>query len=235
MKTPQRARSARATVMLAAGLTAVTALIGASHPQGPSGTPATGKTSATTRVPGTTRVSATASAPGTRAARVPGLAVTVSDGHVAARAGEVLTYLVTVRDIGATAARRLEVTQTLSAGLKVLSVSDHGMAASGRVTWPVGLAAGGSRTFRVLAQVTSTPATLLRIAAVACVALAGTTRPVICAAHLDRLPAASLAVSRPGRSGMSAAAYAAIGLAVGALCLLAAIARRRGRLRRQPA
>jgi uncharacterized repeat protein (TIGR01451 family) len=229
MKTPQRARSARATVMLAAGLTAVTALMGASHPQGPSGTPATGKTSATTRVP------ATASAPGTRAARVPGLAVTVSDGHVAARAGEVLTYLVTVRDIGATAAPRLEVIQTLSAGLKVLSVSDHGMAASGRVTWPVGLAAGGSRTFRVLAQVTSTPATLLRLAAVACVALAGKTRPIICAAHLDRLPAATMAVSRPGRSGMSAAAYAAIGLAVAALCLLAAIARRRGRLRRQPA
>jgi uncharacterized repeat protein (TIGR01451 family) len=229
MRTPQRARPARAAATLAAGLAAVPALMGASHPQPPPGTPATASAPAGSTVP------AMASAPGTRAARVPGLAVTVSDGHVAARSGEVLTYLVTVRDTGTVAAPRLEVTQTMSAGLRVLSVSDHGVAAGGRVSWPAGLAAGGSRTFRVVAQVTRTPATLLRLAAVACVALPGNTGPAICAAHLDRLPVAAAAISRPARSGMSAAAYAAIGLAVAALCLLAAIVRRRSRLRRQPA
>ena len=239
MRTPQRARFAQATVMLAAGLAAVPALMGASHPQSPPGTPATASASATAKVPSTAsasataRVTATASAAGTRKARVPGLTVTVSDGHIAARPGQVLTYLVTVRDTGSVAAPHLQghPNHVRRAEGPFRQRSRRG---GGRAGVLAGLAAGGSRTFRVVARVTRTPAALLRLAAVACVTLPGSSRPVVCAAHLDRLPAAA-AVAPSGHSGLSAAAYAAIGLAAAVLCLLAVIVRRRGRLRGQRA
>jgi uncharacterized repeat protein (TIGR01451 family) len=219
MRASHRARSGRA-VALTAGIVVVPVLMGAGHP-----------------ATGAGHQAASPGAPATRAApRVPELAVTVSDGRTTARAGEVLSYLVTVRDTGAVAAPHLTVTQTVSPGLHFLSASDGGVETGGRVSWPAGLAAGGSRMFRLVAQVVKTPATLLRLAAVACVALPGSSRPVVCAAHLDRLPAAAAVVSRAGRSGVSAAGYAAIGLAAAALGLLGAVVvRRRGRPRRQPA
>jgi uncharacterized repeat protein (TIGR01451 family) len=219
MRTSYRAGSGRA-VALTAGIVVVPVLMGAGHP-----------------ATGAAHQAASPGASATRAApRVPELAVTVSDGRTTARAGEVLSYLVTVRDTGAVAAPHLTVTQTVSPGLRFISASDGGVETGGRVSWPAGLAAGGSRTFRLVAQVVKTPATLLRLAAVACVALPGSSRPVVCAAHLDRLPAAVAGVSRSGRFGVSAAGYAAIGLAVAALGLLGAVVvRRRGRLRRQPA
>lgn len=219
MRASHRARSGRA-VALTAGIVVVPVLMGAGHP-----------------ATGAGHRAASPGAPATRAApRVPELAVTVSDGRTTARAGEVLSYLVTVRDTGAVAAPHLTVTQTVSPGLRFLSASDGGVEKGGRVSWPAGLAAGGSRTFRLVAQVVKTPATLLQLAAVACVALPGSSRPVVCAAHLDRLPAAAAAVSRSARSGVSAAGYAAIGLAAAALGLLGAVVvRRRGRPRRQPA
>ena len=74
--------------------------------------------------------------------------------------------------------------------------------------------------------------------AVACVALSGGRQPDVCAAHLDRLPAAAAAgpASRPGHWVAGMLPYTAGGLAVLALGLLTAIAaRRRGRLRRRPA
>jgi hypothetical protein len=96
---------------------------------------------------------------------------------------------------------------------------------------------GGQRTFVSVTRVTRTPATLLRLAAVACVTLPGSSRPIVCAAHLDRLPAAAVAsTSRSGHSVGNVGTYTAAGLAVLALGLLTAIvARRRGRPRRQSA
>jgi uncharacterized repeat protein (TIGR01451 family) len=177
-----------------------------------------------------------ASHPVARSPQTPGLAISVSDGHVAARAGDRLTYTVRVRDNGTRAVPRLKITQTLSAGLAFISASEHGVAADGRVSWSAGLPAGGTRTFQVDTRVTKTPARVLRLAAVACVALPGSSRPVVCAAHLDRLPAAAASVPRSGRAGPGLLAYAWAGLGVLALGLLAAIVtRRRGRPRRQPA
>jgi uncharacterized repeat protein (TIGR01451 family) len=180
---------------------------------------------------------AAATAKAAKAARTPGLTISVSDGHVAARAGDQLTYLVSVRNSGAVAVPRLKVTQTLSSGLKFLSASDHGVATSGQVSWSASLPVGGKRTFRVATRVTRTPTTLLRLAAIACVALPGSSRPIVCAAHLDRLPAAAAKpASHSGHSVWSVLTYTAAGLAVLALGLgTTVVARRRGRLRRQPA
>jgi len=222
MKISQRTTPAQATAALAVGLIAMPAVMAASRPAAIHPTP-----------------SHTASA--ARASRTPGLTIGISDGHVSARAGDELTYTVIVRNSGAVDVPRLKVTQTLSAGLQFLSASDHGIATSGHVSWSARLPVGGMRTFRVAARVTKTPTTLLRLAAVACATLPGAHGPLVCAAHLDRLPAASAAApaSRPGHSAGNVLTYTAGGLTVLVLGLLTAIVTRRrgrrGRLRRQPA
>jgi uncharacterized repeat protein (TIGR01451 family) len=218
MKISQRTTPTQATAALAVGLIAMPAAMAASHPAA-----------------GNPKPTHTASA--ARSSRTPGLTISISDGHVTARAGDKLTYTVSVRNSGAVAVRRLKVTQTLSSGLKFLSASDHGVAAGGAVSWTGGLPVGGKRTFVDVTRVTSTPATLLRLAAVACVTLPGSSGPLVCAAHLDRLPAAAAAsTARSGHPIGNVLTYTAAGVAALALGLLTAIvARRRGRLRRQPA
>ena len=174
MRASHRVRSGRA-VALTAGIVVVPVLMGAGHPA-----PGAGHQAASPGVQATRAAPAapaTQASPGARAtrppSRVPELAVTVSDGRTTARAGEVLSYLVTVRDTGAVAAPHLTVTRTVSPGLRFISASDGGVETGGRVSSPAGLAAGGSRTFRLVARVVKTQATLLRLAAVACVALPG--------------------------------------------------------------
>jgi uncharacterized repeat protein (TIGR01451 family) len=221
MKISQRTTPAQATAVLAVGLIAIPATMAASHP--PATHPAPSHTASAGRA--------------SRASRAPGLTVSVSDGHVTAQAKDELTYAVSVRNSGAVAVPRFTVSQTLSTGLAFLSASDHGVAKSGLVSWSAGLPVGGERTFQVATRVTKTPATLLRLAAVACVTLPGSSRPLVCASHLDRLPAAAAAsASRSGHSAGNVLTYTGAGAAVLALGLITAIAaRRRGRPRRQPA
>jgi uncharacterized repeat protein (TIGR01451 family) len=217
MKTSQRTAPAQVTAALAVGLMAMPATVAASHPA-------------------TSHPKPPHTAPAAKASRTPGLTISVSDGHVTARAGEKLTYTVSVRNSGAIAVPRLKVTQTLASGVEFLSASDHGVAKGGNVSWTASLPVGGKQTFVDVTRVTRTPATLLRLAAVACVTLPGGRSPVVCGAHLDRLPAlAAGPASRSGHSAGNVPTYTAAGLAVLAVGLLTAvIARRRGRLR-QPA
>jgi uncharacterized repeat protein (TIGR01451 family) len=183
---------------------------------------------------------ASRTAPAVPPPRTPGLTISVTDGRAAAMAGDRLTYTVSVRDTGIAAAPQLKITQTLSPGLEFVSASGNGVATAGQVAWHASLPAGGGQTFRVTAQVTQTPARELRLAAVACVALPGGSRPVVCAAHLDRLPAAAgSAAAEPaagaGSSRGNLTVYAAAGLAVLAAGLVTVIAGRRIRLRRRKA
>ena len=245
MRIRWRPRNAQASVLLVAGLIAVPAGV-------LPGRVALATLAAATATPGaraTASATATASAKATASARgphqappvpspaVPALTISVSDGRTAAKPGDQLTYLVSVRDGGTLSAKHLKITQTLSAGLSFLSASRHGTAANGQVAWYAGIPAGGTQTFRVSARVTRTPDRLLRLAAVACAAADGSSsRPIVCAAHLDRLPAAT-AASPSRAAGMSGAVplgFAAAALAVLAAAVLAVIARRRLRLRRQP-
>jgi uncharacterized repeat protein (TIGR01451 family) len=169
---------------------------------------------------------------------VPSLTIGVSDGRTAVKAGDQLTYVVSVRDGGTRSAPHLKITQTLSAGLEFLSASPHSTAANGQVAWYAGIPAGRTQTFRVVARVTRPPAQLLRLAAVACAAADGTSsRPIVCAAHLDRLPAAAAAPASQGArpAGRVLLAYAVAALVVLAAGVLAVIAFRRLRLRRRPA
>ena len=169
-----------------------------------------------------------------RSAGTPELAISVTDGQVAARPGQTLTYQVSLRNTGAVSAARLEVTQTLAAGLEATTASGDGVLRAGEVSWSTAIPAGGTRTFRVTARVVKPPAQMTQLAAVACAVLPGSKQPLVCAAHLDRLPARAVAPARPGRRGqheIGAVPY------VAALTLLAgggvAILRRRT-LRRLP-
>jgi uncharacterized repeat protein (TIGR01451 family) len=167
----------------------------------------------------------------------PGFTISVNDGRGAARTGDRLVYTVAVRDSGSVAATRVQVTQTISSGLTFISASDNGVARNGRVTWSASLPAGRTRTFRVTARVTRTPATPMRLATIACVELPDRSRPVVCAARLDPLPAtAAQTTSRPGRSGSGVLTYGSAALAVLALGLYTGLAARRlARSRRRAA
>jgi uncharacterized repeat protein (TIGR01451 family) len=165
---------------------------------------------------------------------VPSLSISVTDGRTAVVPGDQLTYLVSVKDIGTLGAPHLKITQTLPAGLNFVSASRHGVAAGGKVTWLTGLQPGGSQTFTLVTRLTRTPARQLRLAAVACAATQGSASPIVCSAHLDRLPAVapSPAAKASGSLGGARTAYIGIGLAVlvvGAFIVL--VARRAGRRR----
>ena len=166
----------------------------------------------------------------------PGLSISVTDGRTAVKPGDQLTYRVSVKDGGTLSAPSLKITQTLPAGLKFLSASRHGVAANGQVAWFTGIPAGGAETFSVVTRVTRTPAQLLRLAAVACAAARGSARPIVCAAHLDQLPAvaAAPAPKASGSPGRVLPAYAGGALAVLAVGALIMIVGRRARRRRLP-
>jgi uncharacterized repeat protein (TIGR01451 family) len=169
--------------------------------------------------------------------RVPGLRISIGDGRTMAQVGDRLTYTVLVQNSGAHRSPPLKITQTLPAGLRFVSASGHGVAKAGSVTWYADLPAGRKDTFRLQAQVTRSATRQSRLAAVACAALADSHTPIVCAAHLDRLPGAPAAAS--GRRAATPAASTGPGYAVGALAVLAvgvlAIAGLRVRVRRRRA
>jgi uncharacterized repeat protein (TIGR01451 family) len=155
-----------------------------------------------------------------RLPRVPGLRISIGDGRSTAQAGDRLTYTVLVQNTGARRTPPLKITQTLPVGLRFVSASRHAAARAGAVTWYADLAAGGKDTFRLQAQVTRSAARQSRLAAVACASLAGNRTPIVCAAHLDRLPGAPAAAS--GRRAAAPAARTLPSYAIGALAVLAA-------------
>ena len=223
MSSSQRARSSRTSVALVGGLIATLFAL----------FPGPGVTAAATAP---ARAGTPRPAPSVPSPTVPGLIIAVSDGRTAAKAGDRLTYVVNVRDSGPAAAPHLKITQSLSAGLEFLSASPHGVATAGQVAWPASIPAGRSETFSVVARVTRTPARLLRLAAVACAAPQGSQRPIVCAAHLDRLPV-GIAASAPRDDGLTSGSllrYIVAGLAALAVLVAGVIAGRRVRLRRQP-
>jgi uncharacterized repeat protein (TIGR01451 family) len=109
---------------------------------------------------------ASASRPASRAtastSAVSGLSISVTGGRTAVKPGDQLTYLVSVKDSGTLSARDLRITQTLPAGLELLSASGNGVAAKGQVAWLTSIPAGGAETFKVVTRVTRTPAQQLR-------------------------------------------------------------------------
>ncbi|HET7015803.1 MAG TPA: hypothetical protein VFI65_17920 [Streptosporangiaceae bacterium] len=171
----------------------------------------------------------------------PGLSISITDGHTSATRGDHLRYVVTVRNAGAATARNLHVTLSLPPYLSVNSASQQAVAKAGKVTWHATVRPGKAASFTAATVVGKTPRGMGHLAVVACAAQhAGT--PVVCAAHLDRLPGAagttsSTSGTAPGTaSGASGglSRYLFAGLAVLACALAAALTARRVRGRKTP-
>jgi uncharacterized repeat protein (TIGR01451 family) len=171
-------------------------------------------------VPPARKAKAASPAATARVPRVAGLRISIGDGRTTARAGDRLAYTVLVQNSGARRTPPLKITQTLPPGLRFISASRHGVARAGIVTWNADLPAGGQDTFRLQAQVTRSAARQSRLAAVACAAQAGSGTPIVCAAHLDRLPGVLAATQ--GRRAAAPAARTLPSYTVGVLAVLAA-------------
>jgi uncharacterized repeat protein (TIGR01451 family) len=113
-----------------------------------------------------------------------------------AKAGDQLSYAVSVRNAGSSPARRLAITLTLPTGVRLISTSRNGAARAGKITWRAGVPAGQRESFRAVGEVMRTPARMGRLAAVACAA-ERSGRPLVCAADLDQ----SAAAGQVGNSG----------------------------------
>jgi uncharacterized repeat protein (TIGR01451 family) len=130
--------------------------------------------------------------PAARAAAGPAVSISIDNGRTAVAAGDRVTYTVTVRNIGTTAAR-LRVSQVMPAGLTFIAADRQGRPRHGQVTWPVSVAAGRHTVLRATMLVQRPPAGDRLLAAVACAAVDGDRRPLVCASDSDRLPAATVA------------------------------------------
>ena len=85
----------------------------------------------------------------------PDLVIVKSDGRDTVKAGQTLTYTLTISNGGAQAATGVTVTDTLPALTAFVAASDGGSASSGLVTWPAfDLAAGTSVSRTVTVKVT---------------------------------------------------------------------------------
>ncbi|MFJ6197287.1 hypothetical protein [Micromonospora sp. NPDC092111] len=126
-------------------------------------------------------------------AKQPLLSIGVDNGRTEVTVGDQLTYQTKIRNVGATDAKQLEISQSLPVGLRLVTAKDHGKATDGSVTWRIDLKAGQESTLTTVAEVTETPDELLRLATVACATAKGGEKPLVCATHSDLLPAGAAA------------------------------------------
>jgi uncharacterized repeat protein (TIGR01451 family) len=188
----------------------------------------------------TKKVPASHASPATRVhpPAEPDLSITVTDGRTAAKPGDRLSYVVKIKNAGGATARNLRVTLTFPPYLSMSSASQQENAKAGKLTWLTSVRPGHAASFTISAVVGRTPRGIGHLAVVACAEQHKGT-PVICAAHLDRLPGAARTTAGTSRSAHGTAApasaggskdrYVFAGLAVLACILLAALAA--GRLR----
>jgi uncharacterized repeat protein (TIGR01451 family) len=175
---------------------------------------------------------------------VPGLSISISDGRTSTARGDHLRYVVEVKNAGGATARNLLVTVTLPPYLSASSTSRRSTTKAGRVSWHTSLRPGRTASFTIAAVVGKTPRGMGHLAVVACADLHSGT-PVVCAAHLDRLPGAAGVASSNSGTGSSSASPSSAGngktrdlvggLIVIACILLAALVARRIRGRKGPA
>jgi uncharacterized repeat protein (TIGR01451 family) len=122
----------------------------------------------------------------------PQLSITIDNGRTATSAGDTLTYVITVRNLGTSEVTGLVLSQSMPPGLTFESAEPAATARTGGVAWAVDLAVGGEATVRSTATVSETSSDVLRLASVACAATSADEPPIVCATHSDQLPAGAM-------------------------------------------
>jgi uncharacterized repeat protein (TIGR01451 family) len=171
-------------------------------------------------------------------AAVPQLSITVDNGRTATTAGDVLEYVITIRNLDSADVEGLSVTQTVPGGLRFESADAEGVLGDHGVHWSATVPAGGEAVHHSTMTVLETPAELLRLATVACASTADQGPPIVCASHSDQLPAgaaADAASATPLQASSGSLAWwwylsASFGLACAGVVALATV-RRRGKRR----
>jgi uncharacterized repeat protein (TIGR01451 family) len=166
----------------------------------------------------------------------PQLNIAVDDGRTSATEGDQPTYATKVRNLGTDDVDEVQISQSIPAGLSLISADHDGVASGGQVTWTVNLKPGEDITLTTVGRVGATPGELLRMAVVACATAKDGSKPLVCATDSDLLPAGAAAnapvatTSGPGYAIGLAAALAAVVAAVGgAITVLRRTRRRRRR------
>lgn len=117
------------------------------------------------------------------------LSIAIDNDRESVEAGDELTYTLTVQNLGANPVTDLTVTQSMPAGLEFGAADTGGTSAAGEVTWLLSIEADSEVTVQTTMTVAETPATMLRLASIACAGAAVDAPPVVCATDSDQLPA----------------------------------------------
>jgi uncharacterized repeat protein (TIGR01451 family) len=131
----------------------------------------------------------------------PQLAIKVTDGRLTAATGETLAYTTTLENQGASAVKRLVISQSIPREAAFVSADSGGAVEGSSVRWTVSLKVGAKVTMHSKLSVSVPPRDVLRLASVSCASLTVKSAPIVCASDLDQLPA--------GASAAAAAAVAA--------------------------
>lgn len=120
----------------------------------------------------------------------PALALKVDNGTMTSKPGQVHTYAVLLRNLGATDLRDVRVTETLPAGVTLLDAGGGTVLAGAdtQVTWTVDLPVGHHLVHTVEARVDRLPDEH-GVTSTACARLGDSSVPVVCSTDADRLPA----------------------------------------------
>ncbi|WP_170322917.1 DUF11 domain-containing protein [Acrocarpospora macrocephala] len=115
------------------------------------------------------------------------LNISIDNGHTSVRQGDRLTYTIKISNTGDAETPVLRVFQATVPGLEVLSTTPEATASAKRIEWSKSLSAREEAEFSVIAQVGPQAPQMQRLTVVACASNKSTDRPVVCAAHSDRL------------------------------------------------
>ncbi|MFJ4183900.1 hypothetical protein [Kitasatospora sp. NPDC089509] len=144
----------------------------------------------------------------------PHLAIALDDGRQDARPGDRLTWTVTLHNLGAQPLTGLRVTQQLPAAARPVSASGDAAAHADRPSWTdLTLDPGATRTFTTTAELADTGPEVLRSSSTACAYQGDAKQPLVCASHLDLLPAGRRAAAPMPEEGGAGRRLALVGTA----------------------
>ncbi|WP_170321298.1 DUF11 domain-containing protein [Acrocarpospora pleiomorpha] len=122
------------------------------------------------------------------------LNISIDNGQTSVRQGDRLTYTIKISNTGDTETPELRVFQTTVPGLEVLSTTPEATASTKRIEWSKKLSGREEAEFSVTAQVGPQAPQMQRLTVVACASNKSSDRPVVCAAHSDRLETLGLPI-----------------------------------------